>query len=430
MNDLALGVDLGSHGARAVVLDGDVVVATTTADYGPPRPPARRPALAWWAAFADAIVRIDTKTRAAIRTLAITGVRGAVVGVDAQGEAATVGYPDFDPDAVAPARALLERFGDEYMARTACFAFPLAGLPKMLLHAGDARVHAWLGPQDFVRARLTGLRTLSTASAFRFGILRTDGRSIDRDLLEAVGLDPKTIPPLAAVGSVAGEVGGHAARELGMPIGIPAVAAPGDVPAALYAVSGERDDRAFVNLGTTIVATVAVPTVVDGMSCDVLPGGRRALETGRGAGAVTLEWCATLIGTTPDALEARVRGARAAATPRLEPDLVDAWGAGSGGALHGIVSDTGPAELAAATLAAVAQAASEAVDELTAGAGSLAEIVLGGGASQCAPIVDRLRRSRSETVTVAAGRELAAEGAARIARGVRAGRVTGPDRVS
>ena len=416
MSALALGVDIGSHGARAIVLDDAGVVAAATADFGPPRPPARRPAADWWDAFRRAVVRIAAEVRQQIDAVAITGVRGAVVGVDAGGQAITPGYPDFDAAAIAPARMLLERYGDEYLARTACFAFPLAGLPKMLLHAGDGRVCAWLGPQDFVRARLTGVTTVSTATAFRFGILQADGTAVDEVLLREVGLDHNAMPPVAAVATVAGFVDDAAARDLELRSGVPVLAAPGDVPSALYAVAGCATGRAFVNLGTTIVATTVVPQPVPGMSCDVLPSGMRALETGCGAGVVTLEWCAALLGTTPAQLEHLANSARSASTPRLDPDLVDAWGEGTGGAMYAITPETGPAEFAAATLDGVARAAENSVEELTHGGGGLADIVVGGGASQCAPIVRRLRDARRETVSIAAGRELAAEGAARVAR--------------
>jgi sugar (pentulose or hexulose) kinase len=415
---LTLGVDLGSHDARAVVLDDDAVVASAAEGYGPPPPPARRDASSWWNAFAGAVRKLPAELRAQLGALAVTGVRGAVVGVDDDGVALTAGYPDFDVEAVAPARQLAERYGDAFLARTACFAFPLAGLPKMMLHAGDGRIRAWLGPPDLVTARLTGRRTLGAASAFRFGILRADGTGIDRKLLAEVGVDPDCIPPLVDVGTTLGLVAdGAVAGDLGLRAGLPIVSAPGDVPAALYAVAGEQAHCAFVNLGTTIVATAGLSagTIVAGMSCEVLPHGRRAIETGSGAGGVTLDWAAALLGVAPGALDALAARASRTAVPTLDPELLDPWGTGSGGALHGIVPGTGRAELAAATLDAVADAASRALDELVAGGGALERVVLGGGVSRSRRIVERLVRTRRERVTVAFGRELAAEGAARVA---------------
>jgi sugar (pentulose or hexulose) kinase len=414
---LALGVDLGSHGARAVVTEDGVVVAGARSEFGLPRPPARRAASAWWDAFTRAVTALDPGVRTRVDALAVTGVRGAVVGVDEHNAPVTPGYPDFDVDAIPTARVLVERYGEEFLARTACFAFPLAGLPKMMLHAGDAHIRSWLGPPDFVGARLTGRTTLSTASAFRFGILRADAADVDRDLLADVGVDPNTIPTLVAVGEWSGQVDSAHANALGLRAGIPVVAAPGDVPAALYAVTGDRPGCAFVNLGTTIVATTVVPDgrVVPGMSCEVLSHGNRAVETGSGAGVVTLEWCAALLGTTPEALESHAADAIPDAIPELDPELLDPWGEGRGGALRRVVPETGRAEIAAATLTAVAGAATRAVDELVAGAGRLERVIVGGGASNCPPIVERLARTRREVIVIASGRELAAEGAARVA---------------
>ncbi len=81
--------------------------------------------------------------------------------------------------------------------------------------------------------------------------------------------------PLVPVGDLAGTLCEPAAAELGLRAGVRVVAAPGDVPSALMAVTDGEPGRAFLNLGTTIVATAALAVELpDGVSCEVLPDGR------------------------------------------------------------------------------------------------------------------------------------------------------------
>ena len=100
----------------------------------------------------------------AVKRYLSDGLAKMAISLADDGTAATPVYPDFDPDAVATARALSATLGDGFLAETGCPLFPLAGLPKMLLPT-PRPVRWWLGAQDYVTFRLTGRLAVSAGSA-------------------------------------------------------------------------------------------------------------------------------------------------------------------------------------------------------------------------------------------------------------------------
>jgi sugar (pentulose or hexulose) kinase len=219
-------VDVASHGVRSVILEDARPLAVGRAAFPEPAPPARRPATQWWEAFLASLVDIPADLRAAVEAVAFTGVRGAVVGLDRTGAALTPGYPDFDAEAVPHAVAIEQAFGDRFLARTGCPAFPLAGFAKLMMSGkvdGDA---AFLGPQDYLAFRATGERRLSVGTALRWGVLDSATLHYADDLLAEMGIATETLPRLAMIGEPVGATSGATAEATGIREGTPVIAAP------------------------------------------------------------------------------------------------------------------------------------------------------------------------------------------------------------
>jgi sugar (pentulose or hexulose) kinase len=386
-------------------------MATTRCDFREP-PPARRSPLEWWDVLAGSVTSLPAHLKWRVGAVAVTSARGAVAGFDAEGSPVTPGYADFDSGAVDHAHRLDELAGGSFLSRTGCPAFPLAGLPKMMLHAGAVGLRWWGGPQDFALWRLTGRRVMSIGSALRLGVLTSEGDALDESLVRAAGLDPKCFPPLVPVGGLAGELRDETAQAIGLQPGIPVAAAPGDVPAALFA-TGAEDGRVVVNLGTTIVATTPIrqPWPVD-LTREILPGGRRSAETGSGAGGVCVDWLAGLLGVDPSEVDRLSAGMQQSAGLRFDPVMVDVWGSGQGGTLSGITPQVGRAQLAVAVMRGVAEAAVGAVEELQASCGRVNQVILTGGLAGSRHLTSLIDARLEPSLMVLAGRELAAEGAA------------------
>ena len=347
----------------------------------------------------------------------MTGMRGALAGFSADGVPRTPGYPDFDEETVPLARELESRYGNTLAERTGCPAFPLSGLPKMLRHAHDPNVRQWLTPQDYVSWCLTGSMLLSAGSALRLGVLRSDAKGYDEPLLSELGLDRGVLPPLCHIGEVMGALRPDVALKLGLQPEIPLVAAPGDVPAALVGASGASVGSVLVSLGSTTVVTAAVPghaRLPASCTREVLPLGARSVETGSGAGGITLEWLARLLGAEVVSLDDLAGEAADGSAVRVGPAFVDPWGTG-GGSITGIRPGTGPPELAKAFLLAVAEAALEAVNEVIRFTHTRERLYLTGGGVRSRTICAYFQEKAPLPVVHCGCRELAAEGAAVVA---------------
>jgi xylulokinase len=412
---VTLGVDVGSHGARAVVVRDGAVIAKAAADYETP-PPARRSGEEVWRVFSDCVRSLPADVCREVAAVGITGVRGAVVGLADDGTAATPVYPDFDPDAVATARALSATLGDGFLAETGCPLFPLAGLPKMLLPT-PRPVRWWLGAQDYVTFRLTGRLAVSAGSALRLGVLDSAGASVNRAILTKAGVDPMTLPPVAVVGATIGSLSRQAAGALGLGEGVSAVACPGDVPAGFVA-AGPRPGVAFVNLGTTtVICRLSTgPATGAGLTREILDRGRRSCETGFGAGGITFDWLSRLFRAPHAVLEEEASLASPSGIV-VQPELLSPWGADVAGAISGIGVEDGRGEIVRAAYRAVARRVIDALADFGTEAGAVETLVLGGGGASSDLLCREIGALWKGSLERLPHRELAAEGAAAVAAG-------------
>jgi sugar (pentulose or hexulose) kinase len=410
---VTLGVDVGSHGARAVVVRDGGVIAKAAVDYETP-PPARRNGDEVWRVLGECVRSLPANARREITALGTTGVRGAVVGLGDDGTPATPVYPDFDAAAVETARALSETFGGSFLAETGCPLFPLAGLPKMVLPT-TRPVRWWLGLQDYAAFRLTGHLAISAGSGLRLGILDSAGVAVNREVLARAGVDPIKLPPVAAIGATIGSLSRNVGDALGLPEGLPVVACPGDVPAGFIA-AGPRAGMAFANLGTTTVVCRLADDAATGdtLTREILDRGRRSNETGFGAGGITFDWLSRLFEMPPTALEEEA----SAASPSnivIQPELLSPWGADVAGAISGISARDGRGEIVRAAYRAVARRLVDALDDF---AGAAVEtLVLGGGGASSDLLCHEIAQIWKGSLERLPHRELAAEGAAAVAAG-------------
>ena len=140
--------------------------------------------------------------------------------------------PDMAP--VAYRIAWMLRHEPELFKRTAMFA----------------DVHGYL-----VR-RLTGFFKTSWASADPLGLFDLERRAWSPELLLALGLEQEQIPEPARPGSILGQLTASAAAATGFVVGTPVIAGGGDGQAAGLGVNALGAGRAYLNLGTAVVAGV------------------------------------------------------------------------------------------------------------------------------------------------------------------------------
>ena len=296
---LAVGIDIGTSGARTAVVDasGDLVadarapLAREPVTDGPMAgDPRAVDAESWWravdAALAGALDGLGPD-RAAVRALAVDGTSGSVVLVDGNARPLTPGLlydaKGFDAegeaiDAVAPPRSVA-RGGGSALARV------------LHLHALAPGAFRLCHQADLAVARLLGHAGLSDESnALKTGY--DPAARVWPDWIAATGLPLALLPEARPVGSVLGSVGTDARTRFGLPADAVVVAGASDSTAAFLGATGgsAAPGTAVTSLGTTVAVKIASDAPVEDAGRGIyshrvgdrwLPGG--ASNTGGGA---------------------------------------------------------------------------------------------------------------------------------------------------
>jgi xylulokinase len=265
--DLVIGIDSSTSATKAIAWDGGgKAIAEGRAPIAMSNPAPgqfEQDPAEWWASTATALqqlaAKIDVKRIAAI---GISNQRETFGIFSADGHALRPGMVWLDERAKPQQRRFGQTFGAERVH--AISGKPMDVIPpiyRMLWlqeHEGDlfARAEKITEVHGYLTHKLTGNWTTSTASADPMGALDMRKKQWSREILDAVGVDPKKMLSLAAPGTQTGELNRGAAAATGLLAGIPVIAGGGDGQCAGTGagVSADHPERAYVNLGTALVS--------------------------------------------------------------------------------------------------------------------------------------------------------------------------------
>jgi len=246
---LALGIDLGTGGARAALIDaaGATVAeaAATMAEAGGDR---RDPA-AWARAVATALARLGAAADLGrVGAVSVDATSGTVLALDA-GDApvgSALMYDDAVEDPAVPAAvaALAPRESAAHGAASALArAIVLQDRPGVarLAHQADWIADLFTGPSPGPSDESNALKTGYDPVARRWPAW------LARSPLRA-GL----LPAVVAVGALRGRVTAAAARRFGLPEGAPVAAGLTDGCASFLATGADRPGDGVTALGTTL----------------------------------------------------------------------------------------------------------------------------------------------------------------------------------
>ena len=239
--DLFLGLDLGTSGARALVIDeaGEIVASGKAAmvQHGPnPRDPRT-----WLAAVKAALAGLDL-TR--VRALAVDGTSGTVLAVDARGQ--PLGEALMYNDAAEPAGvlAIAESAPDVSAAHGAT-----SGLAKaMQLRA--LKPNRILHQADWISAQFSGRFVSDANNALKTGFDPIENRW--PDWIGEVGFNVGLLPEALAPGQVIGTVTRDAAAAFGLNSATRVVAGTTDGCASFLATGAAEVGDAVTAIGTTL----------------------------------------------------------------------------------------------------------------------------------------------------------------------------------
>ncbi|WP_321784922.1 xylulokinase [Paraburkholderia sp. J94] len=438
-----IGIDLGTSGVKAVLLDraGDVLgtaSAPLTASRPQPRWSEQAPQDWWQAARAALGALLDEARRNGIDTdrieaLGLTGQMHGATLLDANGEVLrpAILWNDGRSDTEC---IELERAVPELHALAGNLAMPGFTAPKLLWvrkHEPDifARIAHVLLPKDYLRWLLTGVFATDPSDAAGTLWLDVAKRDYCDTLLSACGLTRAQMPPVVEGNQVTGKLRPELAKAFGLRE-IPVVAGGGDNAAGAVGVGIVRPGDAMLSLGTSGVyfavsdGFLANPDSAVHSFCHALPRTWHLMSVMLNA-ASCLDFTAQL--TNYENVGAMLADAQAHTNvdldarrpwflPYLSGERTPHNNVNAKGVFYGMTPQTSRADLANATLEGVGFALLDGMDALHA-AGLVPEtITVIGGGSRSAYWTQMLADISGRALTLRAGGEVGpALGAARLA---------------
>jgi len=298
-----IGLDCSTHGAKAIAwTKAGLAVAQASAPFALSNPKPgwwEQEAGDWISAAVEALSQVARDVGSRVVGIGITHQRETFVGVDRHLTPVRPAIVWMDERARDDVIALREAVGEERFHETT--GKPLSVTPSVTKirwlrrTEPDAfrRVHRWLDVQGFLLAHLAGKDVTSVGSAGPMGLVDLRSGDWSEMVLDAVGVAREQLPGLVPSGSIVGGLSEPMATRTGLRSGTPVVATAGDGQVAALGAGVVDLTRAYLNLGTAIVAgTVAGEFQVD-RAFRTMAGaypGTFLLESDLKGGTFTLDW--------------------------------------------------------------------------------------------------------------------------------------------
>ena len=403
-----LGIDLGTSGLKAILLDrGHSVRATASAPLTVQQPQAlwreQNPA-DWWTACEQALDAVLAQAdaagiaRSAIEAIGLTGQMHSATCLDAAGQVLRPAMLWNDGRAAREC-AELEAVVPQSRAITGNLMMPGFTAPKLLWlrkhePAVFERIAKVLLPKDWLRWRLSGEFASDMSDAAGSLWLDVARRDWSDALLHATGLSRGHMPRLHEGPEVTGRLRKDLAQRFGLGE-IPLIAGGGDNAAGALGVGVVRAGQAMLSLGTSgvcFVATdgfVANPAQAVHSFCHALPQTWHLMSVMLSA-AACLDFTAAMLGDKDVArllAQAEQQGLGAGTPlflPYLNGERTPHNNPAAQAVFFGMHAGTQRADLVNATLEGVGHGLAQGLQALRATGAAIASISLIGGGARSA----------------------------------------------
>ena len=238
---VAIGVDVGTSGARAVAVDeGGRILSSATSSYPllTPRPQwTEQDPIDWWAGVSEALGAVARQVAEGGRRVSGLGLTGQMHGsvfLDAAGEVIRPALLWNDQRTGKQCQEITERVGPQRIVEiTGNPALTGFQAPKVLWlreeePASYERVARVLLPKDYIRYRLTGGFATDASDAAGTLFMDLGRRAWSTEVLEALEVPSEWLPIVHEAPETTGVVRKALAAELGLPDHLPVAAGGGD----------------------------------------------------------------------------------------------------------------------------------------------------------------------------------------------------------
>jgi xylulokinase len=265
-----LGIDVGTSGSKAILIDSDgAVKASATTEYPlyTPRPLwAEQNPSDWWAATVTSIRQVLEKggvDAASVAGVGLTGQMHGLVLLDAAGEVLRPCIMWNDQRTAAQCAAITEKVGLENVLRlTGNPILPGFTAPKIVwVRENEPQVYAKaakvLLPKDYVRYRLTGGFFGEVSDASGTSMFDVGQRRWSDEMLQALEVPREWLPEVTESPEASARISGEAAAASGLLEGTPVVGGGGDQAAQAVGTGIIAEGVVSATLGTSGVVFAA-----------------------------------------------------------------------------------------------------------------------------------------------------------------------------
>lgn len=315
--DYLLGVDVGTGGTRAVLVDRQGAVASSaTSEHSPFASPhtgwAEQDAHDWWRAAGSAIrAALANISEGNVVCAGLAGQMHGAVLLDENDEVLRPALIWCDQRTQAQCDWLNSELGERKIIELTCNPALTNFTLTKLLWVRDNEPDIWnrfrrvLLPKDYVRFRMSGEHAMDVAEASGTLMLDVAHRRWSGEMMSAAGMPMSSLPKLYESPEVCARISDAGAAHTGLKAGTPIVAGAGDQAGGAVGMGIVRAGAVSATIGTSGVVFAATDNpAMDSQGrvhtfCHAVPGRWHVMGVTQAAG-LSLRWMRDLLKNSGD----------------------------------------------------------------------------------------------------------------------------------
>jgi xylulokinase len=263
MNELLLGIDIGTGSCKCCLADNDGnIVGRAVREYSPslPKPGwVEQQPSDWYEAVVSCLQQMEARTGIHAQQVCAVSVTGQMRGVtflDNKGDPVRPSILWNDQRCELEATELRGNYAGLLQRITCNPMNTMCTLPKLLWvqrHEPETwqKTATILYPKDYINFRLTGMRGTDHSDASGSSFYNLEGQTWSDEILEQWNLPKEKLPEIHPSTVIIGSISSQAHYETGLRKGIPVASGGSDATVELLAIGLVNERQCKIRLGTS-----------------------------------------------------------------------------------------------------------------------------------------------------------------------------------